>query len=304
MAASTPPAVPPACTSTPGAAAIINSGLTEFYLEALRYDEMAGTWSVVYGTTATLNIEHDLELAAPPTFGTLPSTTDSVFFRLWNGSDPIADFTNAVTPVELRDGIRLVFEAPAAGSYQPGDFWTFPVRAGEIANPAMLIDHAPPTGIVYHRVPLAEINWTTNQNTTISGSIEDCRQRFRPLTNQKTCCTFLVGDGVGTFGDFNSLEEAAAHLPAGGGELCLLPGLHRANLVLEGRRNVTIHGCARPLAGAAAHRDANASSPELRRLRGRRGARSRPGDLRRHRGARRWTRRRQLPATCASTTTA
>ena len=48
---------------------------------------------------------------------------------------------------------------------------------------------------------------------------------------------------MSSFGDFNSLEEAAAHLPAGGGELCLLPGLHRANLRLEGRRNVKIHGC-------------------------------------------------------------
>ena len=132
---------------------------------------------------------------------------------------------------------------PAAGNYRPGDYWTFAVRAGEIANPAVLLDHAPPTGVVYHRVALAEIDWTGRRNTNISGTIEDCRKRFRPLTNQKICCTFLIGDGVTSFGDFNSLEEAAAHLPAGGGELCLLPGLHRANLTLDGRRNVTIHGC-------------------------------------------------------------
>jgi hypothetical protein len=143
----------------------------------------------------------------------------------------------------LRDGIELVFDAPAAGNYRPGDYWTFPVRAGEIPNPQVLIDDAPPTGIVYHRAPLAEIDWTARQNTTISGTIEDCRKRFRPLTNQKICCTFLVGDGISSFGDFNALEEAAAHLPAAGGELCLLPGLHRANLRLEGRRNVRIHGC-------------------------------------------------------------
>lgn len=228
-----------------GRAAIVNSGLAAFYLEALQYDELAGTWNVVYGTTATLNIDHDLELAAPPTFGTMPSTTDSVFFRLWNGMEDIGGFTNAVNPVELRDGIRLVFNAPAAGNYRAGDYWTFPVRAGEIANPAVLVDDAPPVGIVYHRVALAEINWTGRLNTDISGSIEDCRKRFRPLTNQKICCTFLVGDGVSSFGDFNSLEEAALHLPLAGGELCLLPGLHRANLRLEGRRNVVIHGCAR-----------------------------------------------------------
>jgi hypothetical protein len=226
-----------------GRAPIVHSGLTEFYLEALQYDELLGAWTVVYGNAATLNTDHDLELAAPASFGTMPSTTDSVFFRLWNGIADISAFTNAVAPVELRDGIRLVFDAPAAGNYRPGDHWTFTVRAGEIFNPEMLIDDAPPVGVVYHRVPLAEINWTGRANTEISGTIEDCRKRFRPLTNQKTCCTFLIGDGVTSFGDFNSLEEAAAHLPMAGGELCLLPGLHRANLRLENRDNVKIHGC-------------------------------------------------------------
>lgn len=226
-----------------GRTAIITAGLTEFYLEALQYDEDLGAWRVVYGTTATLNTDHDLELAAPASFGALPSTTEPVFFRLWNGIADLATFPDVANPVELRDGIRLAFDAPAPGLYRPGDYWTFKVRAGEIANPQVLIDHAPPVGIVYHRVPLAEIHWTARQDTTISGTIEDCRKRFRPLTNQKTCCTFLIGDGVSSFGDFNSLEEAAAHLPAAGGELCLLPGLHRANLRLQGQRHVKIHGC-------------------------------------------------------------
>jgi hypothetical protein len=204
---------------------------------------LIGAWTVVYGTSATLNTDHDLELAAPASFGTMPSTTDSVFFRLWNGIADISAFTNVANPVELRDGIRLTFDAPAAGNYRSGDYWTFTVRAGEIANPQVLIDDAPPTGIVYHRVPLAEINWTARQNTEISGTIQDCRKRFRPLSNQTICCTFLIGNGVSSYGDFNSLEAAAAHLPAAGGELCLLPGLHRANLRLQGRRNVKIHGC-------------------------------------------------------------
>jgi hypothetical protein len=245
-----------------GRAAIINSGLTDFYLEALQYDELIGGWMVVYGTNATLNTDHDLELTSPAAFGTLPSTTDSVFFRLWNGIADISAFTNAANPVDLRDGIRLVFDVPLAGSYAPGDYWTFTVRAGEIGNPQLLIDNAPPTGIVYHRVPLAEINWTARQNTEISGTIEDCRKRFRPLTNQKVCCTFLIGDGVSSFGDFNSLEEAAQHLPTAGGELCLLPGVHRANLRLENQH---------------------------------RGVRSRPLDVRQHCGARRWQHGGQLP---------
>ncbi|MCX7114195.1 MAG: hypothetical protein NTX45_29825 [Proteobacteria bacterium] len=228
-----------------GRAAIVNSGLTEFYLEALQYDELDGMWNVVYGSTATLNTGHDLELTSPPIHGALPNTADSVFIRLWNGLRDIADFTNTIQPVELRDGIRLAFDAPAPGKYQPRDYWTFTVRAGEIPNLPVLVDHAPPVGIAYHCVPLAEINWTARKDTTISGSIEDCRRRFRPLTNQKICCTLLVGDGVSSFGDFNSLEEAASHLSASGGELCLLPGLHRANLSLDGGRNIKIHGCSR-----------------------------------------------------------
>ncbi|MDM0004352.1 hypothetical protein QTI51_01750 [Variovorax sp. J22G73] len=236
---------PPRVTLDAGRAAVIHSGLNAFYLEALQYDEAIGAWQPSYGAMATLTTDHDLELAVPPVFGALPSTTDSVFFRLWNGIADVAAFTNAVDPVELRDGIRLQFDAPGAGNYRPGDYWTFAVRAGEIANPAVLVDDAPPTGIVYHRVALAEIDWTGRRNTDISGAIEDCRKRFRPLTNQKICCTFLVGDGVSSFGDFNALEEAARHLPLAGGELCLLPGLHRANLALTGRRNVVVHGCAR-----------------------------------------------------------
>lgn len=236
-------ATPRRCVITANRTAILTSGLTEFYLEALQLDAALGRWRVVYGAQAVLNSDQDLELVDPPVFGAFPATTDSVFFRLWNGLATVSDFTDAATPVELRDGIRLVFDAPAAGNYRPGDYWTFTVRAGEIKNPEVLIDHRPPAGPHYHRVPLAEISWTARQDTTIGGRVEDCRKRIRPLSNQKVCCSLLVGDGISSFGDFNSLEEAAAHLPPGGGELCLLPGLHFANLELNGSRNVTVHGC-------------------------------------------------------------
>ncbi len=49
-----------------GRSAIVHSGLTDFYLEALQFDELIGAWTVVYGTTAILNTDHDLELTAPP----------------------------------------------------------------------------------------------------------------------------------------------------------------------------------------------------------------------------------------------
>lgn len=224
-------------------AAIVNSDLTAFYLEAVQYDTALGHWQVTYGTPATLNGDQDLELAHPPTFGAFPSVPagTTVFFRLWDGLGRIADFANTTNPVHLNDGIHVAFDA--AATYRPGDYWTFSVRAGEIANQQRLVDNRVADGPVYRRVALAEINWTAARDTSISGSIEDCRRRFNPLVRQKVCCTLLVGDGLTSFGDFNSLEQAALHLPAEGGELCLLPGTHYANLVLSNRSNIRIKGC-------------------------------------------------------------
>ena len=232
--------VDPRVEITANRAAILNSGITSYYLEALEFSDHLGHWRVVYGTTATLNADGTIDLAAPATFGTMPGAGGTVFFRLWNGIEPIATYAGGATA--FRDGIELHFPS-AATSYRPEDYWTFDLRAGEIANPETLHANAPPQGPLLRRVPLAEINWTGRANTEIDGTIEDCRRRFRPLTNQKVCCTYLVGNGETSFGDFNSLEEAVAHLPAEGGQICLLPGIHMANLTLTGRSRIKIHGC-------------------------------------------------------------
>ncbi len=222
--------------------AIVNSGFTGFYLEALVFDASLGHWRVSYGAFATLNGDQDLELTHPQVYGSFPSAApgETVFFRLWDGLLALGDFDDPVTPVHLNDGIHLSFTSPA-GSYRPGDYWTFAVRAGDIGNPEILVDDRAPDGPVYRRVPLAELHWTAEG---VADPIDDCRRRFNPLTRQKVCCTLLVGDGLSSFGDFNSLEEAASHLPALGGKLCLLPGLHFANLALSGRSNIRIEGCA------------------------------------------------------------
>ena len=170
--------------------------------------------------------------------------TDNVFFRLWNGVRLLSDFPVAATPTSLLDGIRLEFEAFAVGKYTPGDYWTFSVRAGDIANDETLLDEAPPEGIHYHRVPLAELNWNVEGDISFEAQeIEDCRDSFRPLTNQRVCCTLLVGDGLRSKGDFNSIEEALRHLPPDGGKICLMPGIHRTNAVIRNRRNIRITGC-------------------------------------------------------------
>jgi hypothetical protein len=240
---------PKKVTVTANRTAIVNSGLLNFYLEAVEYDPLLGFWNVTYGAQVTLDAQNELSIVDPPIFGKFPATADDVFFRLWNDIRPVSDFINAVTPVELRDGIHLVFDAPTTANYQPDSYWTFPVRAGEIENPQVLVDAKPPEGVVYHRVPLAEINWTARLNTSITGSIEDCRIHFRPLARLDTCCTFRVGDGITSFGDFdatvypNVVQHAIDRLPATGGQVCVLPGVFTGNILLESRNHVTITGC-------------------------------------------------------------
>lgn len=212
--------------------AIMTSGLTQCQLDVVQWDALLGHWRVTQSTDATLNAGTGvITLTNAPAF-TVTDKDGAVFIRLWNGLLPLATFTGV--DKELQDGIRFNF---ASGTLRAGDYWTFSVRAGAISNEVKLITSQPPAGPEYHVVALAEVMWGTNPLL-----IEDCRRRFRPLTNQKCCCTFLVGDGFSTFGDFNSLEEAALHLPPQGGKLCLMPGIHFANLQLS-RNNVTIEGC-------------------------------------------------------------
>lgn len=143
-------------------------------------------------------------------------------------------------------GIALHF----AGQGVAGDYWTAALRpdAPETVQPwALMIDpaagevpHAPPTGPRRFHAPLGLVTWPAGGGPAV---IADCRNRFRRLCRIKGCCTFQVGDGNRSFGDFNSVQEAVEALPAEGGEICLLPGTHRGRVDLTGRRDITIHGC-------------------------------------------------------------
>ncbi|MEO7232692.1 MAG: DUF6519 domain-containing protein [Polaromonas sp.] len=224
-------------------------GVTDFFLEALAFDAALGSWRITMTAAATLSQDGILSLTNVQ--GPWPAVTPATgFFRLWNGIELLADFpVGGPNPVELKDGIRLEFDAATAGNanYQPGDYWTFPVRAsGTAFEPPVWPANAPPQGVHHHRVALAILNWNAVPSSTITqaaGQIDDCRRPFRPLTNQKLCCSYIVGDGRTSHGDFDSIEEALQHLPANGGEICLLPGLHQTNAVIDGRRNVRIKGC-------------------------------------------------------------
>lgn len=231
-------------------AAITSSGLDQFYLEALQFDQNLGRWAVVYGANVTLDAQNQfvLPVVGGEVVGAIPAPVpgeEGVFVRLWNGLERVIDFPAGPNPVTLQDGIHLEFDPPGPGrAYVPGDYWTFPVRAAEIANLGPFPTNQPPEGITYHRVPLAVLEWDgANVLTIDAGTIEDCREVVRPLTELSTCCTFQVGDGISSHGDFDSIQEAVDRLPADGGEVCVLPGVYTENVVIRNRRGVIISGC-------------------------------------------------------------
>jgi uncharacterized protein DUF6519/parallel beta helix pectate lyase-like protein len=233
-------------TVTANDQAINHCGLPQFYLEALACDATLGYWRVAFTADATLAQAGMLNLTN--TQGAWPAAAPATaFFRLWNGLRLISEFPQGPNPNELKDGIRLEFDPPSPGNanYTPGDYWTFPVRAaGATLDPSFWPTNAAPHGVHYRRAPLAILTWGADRTASYDeDEIADCRRIFRPLSNQGVCCTFSVGDGTSTHGDFDSIEEALRHLPSSGGDICLLPGLHQANAVIQGRQNVRIKGC-------------------------------------------------------------
>ena len=230
---------------------ILRSGLQSFYLEAYeplparpdqgavdheRTAELAEEWRLVYGARAALASDEEIDLTED-LFGTIPATPDRrVFFRLWDDIRPLSDF-GGPDPVELRDGIQLEFQA--AGASLPGDYWTFPVRAGEVGNPETLVDDRPPEGPLRVRVPLAVLSWGAGVNVTAQNrEIEDCREVFPPLTDLPPGCCVTVAPGDDIAGALRRLRRA------GGGCLCLLPGEHvlREPLDLSRAADIRIEG--------------------------------------------------------------
>lgn len=240
---------------------IITAGITSFYLETRIYSATDGYWRTMYGGTVSLNNSNELMLPLAATFGAQPAAGSEFFFRLWNGLRPITDFPpGAASP--LVDGIRLELQPDAPGRYTPEDYWTFTVRADGVQNALIpglavptLLSNALPDGVHHHRVCLGIVTWGA---AGAASAIEDCRNVFPPLTRIKGCCTYRVGDGVHSFGDFNLIQEAINALPPEGGEICLLPGVFAENVKIVGRRHIRMHGCGyrSRIVGAAIAREA------------------------------------------------
>jgi hypothetical protein len=150
-------------------------------------------------------------------------------------------------PISLENGIEVEF---SKGKYESGDYWLIPARTatGSIDWPPCDSDgdaFQPPHRTEVFLAPLACITWNTQ---TDGAQVKDCRKKFYPLTELEpactsSCCSFSVGDGQNTFGDFTSIQAAVDALPAEGGEICILPGLYYGPVRIVNRRDVVIHGC-------------------------------------------------------------
>jgi hypothetical protein len=173
-----------------------------------------------------------------------------LYLRLWTGGSGDADQPDhAMSPgtaVSLGDtGLTATFSDFGL----PGDHWIIAARPNAPAEvvPWELLEEAAPVGNRFYLAPLALIRWSVSAiggDAVVIGEVRDCRARFRPLCASGCCCdAFTVGDGERSRGDFQSVQEAIDHLPAEGGIVSLLPGIHRVAARIERRRNITIHGC-------------------------------------------------------------
>lgn len=220
---------------------INHSGLTSFYFEALIFDKDRGRW--VQAMTANATLPEDGKLSLTNVDQILPVGAEPVFFRLWNGIELVKDYPKGLpTANPLNDGILLELDAATAGNsnYLPGDYWTFPVRAAGVEfDLSALPTNAEPQGVVYHRVPLAILNWKNPGIVlTTPNDIQDCREQFPQLVNVHKGCCFDVAPDEDLHAAVRKMKEA------GGGCICLLPGKHTLNrpIDLSGEAGISIKG--------------------------------------------------------------
>jgi hypothetical protein len=219
-------------------------------------------------------VAHTFTLEAPDPSPVLEALRALVF--TWDEANPFAGDLN--TPTGGRDErffyMRLWHDAPTtndieietstdpdgaplgdtgivpvfANDGQPGDFWvaTLRVDVPDRIQPFDLLKNGgvPPTGPRFFFAPLALIAGEpvgAATDLTRITEVQDCRPRIRPLTD-RGCVTFIVGDGVHSFGDFTTIQDALAALPPEGGLISVRPGVYQGPITISGH-DITLEGC-------------------------------------------------------------
>ena len=170
-----------------------------------------------------------------------PSANDTkryFYVRLWQQAPTRAEIElpTATPPVLGTSGIKPVF-SPG----RRGDYWIAALRpeAPREVIPFELLQSggAPPSGPQRFFAPLAFVKFNGDTVTLA----DDCRPRIRPLNN-RLCTTYIVGDGIHSFGDYLRISDAIDALPPSGGVISVRPGVYVESLLIT-RNDITIEGC-------------------------------------------------------------
>lgn len=172
------------------------------------------------------------------------------FLRIWDRGDdtnspPLISYREQ--PVELAGtGLEITIEPQG----RLGEYWLIAARRAtpDRAVPWELKSGARPDGPRNFYAPLALVRWSLGASAVagagseVVGQIIDARRSLRRIC-ERGCCTITVGDGNESKGLVNSLGDALAALPAEGGRICMLPGVHPIEDELDGLSEIEIVGC-------------------------------------------------------------
>jgi hypothetical protein len=179
-----------------------------------------------------------------------PATADRHYYlRVWNrgddlGSDPAILIAPNATVKLGSTGLNVTFSGT---DFVPGDHWIIAARpeTPDELVPWSLKHGRPPHGVRRYFAPLALVRWRVGGGGLTWELLHDCRVWFPPLTRVRTCCTYTVGDEKESFGRFTRIQDAVNALPPEGGTVCVLAGEYHEQVLIVGRRNITIEGCGR-----------------------------------------------------------
>lgn len=206
----------------------------------------------VKGHLTTLSASYDpttrqVTLTTPHPDGAVLAGLDHVYVRMWRRGTDLASPPGVLvvpsTPIVLGNtGVTVTVEGTDLNA---DAYWVIAVRpeTPDQVVPWELETGRKPNGIRRFYAPLGMLYWEAGAGRVPAATVEDCRPTFPPLTAQRGCCRYTVGDGVVSHGQFSRIQEAIDALPASGGEICLLAGTWQENVVISARHAVTIHGC-------------------------------------------------------------
>lgn len=167
-----------------------------------------------------------------------------LYMRVWNrGGDTspaVLNFLPTVAEPLGNTGLQVTF---TGANLRRNDFWIIAARpeTPDVVVPWELSSGRPPHGVRRWIAPLGIIHWP-GANGPLAVE-DDCRPTFLPLTRLKGCCTFSVGDGTHSFGNFGRIQDAVNALPPAGGQICVLPGIYNESVLINQRVSIKIHGC-------------------------------------------------------------